>query len=105
MTPLQRKERLQSKKLCIGCLYPGAKKGPPHKCFFFRFCCSHPSHGSEKVHVLICDQHKNDEKNKKLLEKFKEKFIQNCPVKLPEFTKLLTTFCNISATVKADDFF
>ena len=105
MTPLQRKERLQSKNLCIGCLYPGAKKGPPHKCFFLRFCCSHPSHGSEKVHVLICDQHKNDEKNKKLLEKFKEKFIQNCPVKLPEFTKLLTTFCNISATVKADDFF
>ena len=105
MTHLQRKQRLESKNLCIGCLYPGAVKGPPHKCFFVRFCCTHPSHGNAKIHVLICDTHKEDDKNKKILAKFKEKFIQGCPVKLPEFTKLLTTVCSISLTVKVSDFF
>ena len=105
MTHSQRKEKLQSKDLCIGCLYPGAKKGPLHRCYFVHCCCPHPSHGKEKVHVLICDLHKNDENNKKILDKFKEKYIQKCPVKLPEFTKLLTIVCNISLTVRPDDFF
>ena len=90
MTPAERLKRLQAKGLCTGCLFPGAKSGPPHRCIYLNFCCHHPSHGSTKVHVLLCEQHKNDDKNTKKLEKFKEKFVKNCPVSLPEFTKLLS---------------
>ena len=98
MTPTERLKRLQAKGLCTGCLFPGAKSGPPHRCIYLNFCCHHPSHGSAKVHVLLCEQHKNDDKNTKKLEKFKEKFVKNCPVSLPEFTKLLSCVSNFSAT-------
>ena len=66
MTPTQRLIKLKSKRLCTGCIYPGAKNESTHKCFFSRYCCSHPSH-SDKIHVLLCEQHKNDGKNVELL--------------------------------------
>ena len=92
-------EGLKSKNLCTVCLYPGSKAGPPHKCLFTNFCC--PSHErNDKIHVLLCDKHKGDEKNLKLLLKFKERFIERCPVTLPEFTRTLSLF---SGTVEYRD--
>ena len=80
--------QLQAKNLCTSCLYPGAPKGPPHRCYFLQFCCPHPSHPkSARVHVLVCETHKKDPKNLELLEKFKEKFIKNCKVSLPDYGK------------------
>ena len=51
---------------------------------FGRFVCKHPSHSSEQFprrkHVLVCEQHKDDEKNLELLEKYKkEKMFQFLP--------------------------
>ena len=56
-------------------LYPGALKGPKHRCIFTNFCClSHVK--NENIHILLCDIHKTDEKNVKLLEKFKDRFFK-----------------------------
>ena len=90
LSPSDRYSKLKSKNLCTTCLVPGAVKGPKHKCFFMNFCCPH-SHGSaEKIHVLLCEQHKGDEKNRKLAEKFTDKFIKNCNQNLPQFSKNLS---------------
>ena len=76
MSPSERLSKLRSKNLCTGCLFPGAEKGPKHKCLFLNFCCPHNSHGtSDKLHVLLCDVHKKESANLKLLEKFKDRFI------------------------------
>ena len=92
-------EGLKSKNLCTACLYPGSKAEPPHKCLFTNFCC--PSHErDDKIHVLLCDKHKGDENNLKLLLKFKERFIEKCPVTLPKFTRTLSLF---SGTVEYRD--
>ena len=91
MSPTERFSKLKAKNLCCGCLYPGAVKGPKHKCRFTNFCC--PSHEkNEKIHILLCEQHKMDDKNVNLLEKFKERFIKNCTVPLPDFVKSLSYF-------------
>ena len=90
MSAADRFKDLTSKELCTVCLYPGARKGQ-HKCFFKDFCC--PSHGqNDQIHVLVCDKHKSDQKNLEILEKFKKKFIQNCPVTPPNFVKGLGFF-------------
>ena len=76
-----------------------------------KFCCQHPSHGNVKIHVLLCEQHKNEDRNTKKLEKFKDRFVKNFPVTLPEFTKLLLCVSNFSAIAasisaeKVGDFF
>ena len=92
MPPMERLSQLKSKSLCTGCLFPGAIKGPKHKCFFVNYCCPHLSHGKEKLHVLLCETHKKDDGNVKLLEEFKDKFIRNSKVKLPQCSKHIFLF-------------
>ena len=100
MTPAERLSKLKSKNLCTKCLYPGAVKGPKHKCFFTYYCCPHPSHeGGEKCHILLCEKHKKDDKNVKLFEKFKKRFIDNCNVPLPQCSKNLSFFSGIVGVV------
>ena len=77
LSPAGRYAKLKGKKLCTTCIFPGLKKGPKHKCFYLNFCCPHPHDNQEKIHVLLCEKHKKDDKNLKLLEKFKDKFIRN----------------------------
>ena len=87
----ERFAKLKSKNLCTQCLFPGAIKGPKHKCLYLNFCCPHASHKStEKPHVLLCGTHKNEAANLSLLEKFKERFIKNCKVTLPQYSKGIT---------------
>ncbi len=91
MSAQNRLETLRGKNLCIGCLFPGAIKSDKHKCFYTNYCCpSHPK--SQRIHILLCEEHKSNEKNIKLLEKFKEKFIAKCPVNLPPFANTLTFY-------------
>ena len=81
--------------------FSGASKGPKHKCFFMHYCCPHPSHGNgEKVHVLLCSKHKNGDENLKLLEKFEDKFIINCNVQLPQFSKNISCLSEMAGVAK-----
>ena len=101
MSPAERLSKLKSKNLCLKCLYPGAVKGTKHKCFFTYYCCPHPSHeGGEKLHIFLCDSHKKDDKNIRLLEKFKENFVDNCDVALPQWSKNLSFFSDMVGVVK-----
>ena len=82
---------LVANNLCTICLFPGAVAGPQHKCSYTNFCC--PYHDkSDKIHVLLCEKHKGDQENLKMLQKFKVRFVQNCPVPLPNFVKSLSLF-------------
>ena len=74
----ERLSKLSSKNLCTGCLYPGAVKGPKHKCFFTNFCCPSNVH-DEMIHILLCENHKKDDANIKLVGKFNDKFIVPLP--------------------------
>ena len=96
MSPVERLSKLTSKNLCTVCLYPGAVQGPSHKCYYTNFCC--PSHDkSNRIHVLLCELHKKEDRNIKLLEKFKTRFLQNCPIKLPNFVNSLALFsCTVT---------
>ena len=103
MSPTDRYAKLKAKNLCTTCIYPGAVKGNKHKYYFLNFCCPHSSHqGGEKLHVLLCDEHKNMDENVKLFEKFKNKFITNCKVPLPQYTKHITCFSEIAAVSKSE---
>ena len=93
MTAAERLSELSSKNLCTVCLFPGAKKGQ-HKCYFRNFVC--PSHDkTDQIHILLCEQHKTDQRNLDILEKFKNRFIANCPVTVPNFAKGLTFYSGI----------
>ena len=52
------------------------------------------------MHILLCDSHKKDNKNIRLLEKFKEKFVDNCDVALPQWCKNLSFFSDMVGVVK-----
>ena len=91
MSVLEQRYKLKSKNLCTGCLYPGAKDGPLHHCFFTKFFC--PSHEEkDKIHILLCDEYKSNDRNKELLRKYKDKFINNSETTLPPFAKTLSFF-------------
>ena len=97
MTHDERLAKLESKNLCTVCLYPGAVKTAQHKCFYKNFCC--PSHGKDdKIHFLLCSKHKNDAKNVALSEKFKDRFVKNGPVDLPDFVKSFS-FVSVSSHI------
>ena len=97
MSPSERFAKLKSKHLCTGCLYPGAFEGPKHKCLFTSYCCPHRSHeNGKKIHILLCDTHKGDNKNLKLFEKFKEQFIKNSEVSMPECSKHFSYFSEMT---------
>ena len=67
---------LRKKKLCFQCLSPGKKGGHDGPCFD-KFRCPHDSHKTHErgLHILICDKHKEEDENKKLLADYKTKFI------------------------------
>ena len=100
MSCIERLSKLESKNLCTKCLYPGAIKGPKHRCFYANFLC--PSHEKkDRIHVLLCELHKGNAKNLELLEKFKEKFIKNCTVTLPPISSTLS-FVSITFAGSSD---
>ena len=91
MSPAERFSVLDTKNLCTVCLFPGAARGPGHRCYYTNFCC--PAHDkNNKIHVLVCEIHKKNFANLELLEKFKERFLIKCKVNLPQFVKSLALF-------------
>ena len=103
VAPAQRLAELNTKGLCIQCLFPGAKaSGGKHvegKCQN-TYVCKHESHQAAaiKKHVLVCEEHKCDEANKTLLEEYRTRCITRaCNSDLPEFSK--TIQLNFHSTV------
>ena len=84
MTPMERCKVLDKKGFCKRCLSPGAAKG--HKFCPDKFMCMCPGHdpGIRGYHVLVCDKHKNDPENDKLLKEFKENYLQKFGDSLPD---------------------
>ena len=80
MTNKERFTMLKAKNLCLQCLYPGASsdrgKHKEGKCQR-DFTCKHASHNRHpaKKHVLICDEHKEDNQNKATFEEYKRRCI------------------------------
>ena len=80
MSPAQRLNELNTKGLCVQCLFPGSKassgKHVEGKCQI-TYACKHDSHQASaiKKHVLVCDEHKGDEPNKTLLEEYRSRCI------------------------------
>ena len=100
-TAVDRLAKLKEKNLCTVCLYPGAKKGPRHRCFFLKYCCPHVSHrDSGKIHVLLCNDHKADAKNLELVAKFIEKFITSCQFPIPPSSRNISCFTSIVCVAK-----
>ncbi len=95
MTPAQRCTELKSKNLCFQCLFPGAdKRRGKHRDGRCQrdFICPHPSHSrfTGKKHVLICEEHKGDDRNKEVLEEYKRRCIARPnQVELPPFTQAI----------------
>ena len=79
---------MKQKDLCFQCLYPGASKNHGEPCSD-RYACKHPSHKryNKGKHVLVCEEHKDDERNKKLFEKYKKRFITDSKVQYKDYTK------------------
>ena len=80
MTNKERFATLRSKGLCFQCLFPGASRDSgKHKEGRCQrdFTCKHADHDRyiNKKHVLVCDEHKEDDSNKKVLEDFKKRCI------------------------------
>ena len=93
MAPKQRFAAVKSKGLCYQCILPGADvtKGKHNEGKCQRdFVCKHDSHSrfKRKIHVLLCEAHKDTEENKKLLEEYKARCItREKRVEIPEFSK------------------
>ena len=78
MNPKERFEVLRSKKLCAQCLTPGRKFGHEGRCFD-KYACPDESHRgfNRSLHILVCDKHKNNEENLRLLDLYKSKCVEN----------------------------
>ena len=90
-------QQLMSKNLCFQCLYPGAERKCKHKEGRCQrdFICKHESHERfpTKKHVLVCDDHKNDEANKVTLEEYKNRCIlRQGQEDLPDYARGITIF-------------
>ena len=91
MTPQQRFNELKRKKLCFQCLLPGASytegRHREGKCQR-DFTCKHQSHlkYTRQMHVLVCDDHKEDADNIATLQQYKERCIL-CQKQLPTYSK------------------
>ena len=85
MSPNERFQYLKTNGLCFQCLFPGARsdqgKHKEGRCQH-DFICQHPSHNNytSKKHVLVCDEHKNEQQNKDILEHYKSRCITRQPV-------------------------
>ena len=87
MTPQERFKFLRHKGLCFQCLYPGAThtNGTCQR----DFTCKHKSHEKypQKKHVLVWQEHCDDEENKKTFDEYKSRFIDRQKAPLKEFSK------------------
>ena len=93
MTPKQRFYELRKKCLCFQCLLPGALaadgKHKEGKCQR-DFVCQHPLHEKypKKKHVLVSNEHKESEENRKLLQNDKDRgILRQRSVSLPDYSK------------------
>ena len=90
VTPANRLSLLKEKGYCYQCLYPGAEassgKHKEGRCQH-DFVCQHDSHGRYTIrkHVLVCDEHKDNQANKDLLDKYKQRCIRSS--NLPLFAR------------------
>ena len=77
MSALKRCNILDDKRLCRRCLSSGAAKG--HEYCSRRYMCKCTGHDSktEGYHVLVCHKHKDTSDNTKLLNEFKDTYLQN----------------------------
>ena len=79
-SPGERFAILKRKEMCFQCLFPGARqsdwKHKDGKCQH-DFTCKHPSHQQWpiKKHVLVCEEHKSSEENKKQIKVYLKKHI------------------------------
>ena len=80
LSPADRFQSLRTKGFCIQCLFPGAdcneEKHAEGRCQR-DFVCKHASHERHvvKKHVLLCEDHKNTNENKQLLQNYKTRCI------------------------------
>ena len=88
MSPKQRLRELKAKNLCCQCLSPGVKEGHSGFCFD-KFNCPDNYHKKFDAgyHILVCDQHKNDPQNLKMLEEYRSKYIMGSDSLHKEFSK------------------
>ena len=88
---VSRYEGLRKKGFCCQCLYPGAKWVGKHRSGQCQrdYVCPNASHNkyTTKLHVLICEEHKDNQENKELLQKYKERFILKHSNILPDYSK------------------
>ena len=90
-SPGQRFNYLKTKGLCTQCLFPGAKastgKHVDGTCQSI-YTCKNPAHNASpiKKHVLVCEEHKNEDANKQLMEEYRTKCISRSN-NLPAFAK------------------
>ena len=82
---------LQEKGLCPQCLSPGTTtdhgKHKEGTCFS-KFACKHSSHSRfpRKKHVLVCEEHKEEAENLRLLEGYRKEHISRFSF-LPDYSK------------------
>ena len=91
----QRFAMLRQKGLCTQCLMPGAKsstdKHAEGRCQN-TYICPHESHNAfaMKKHVLVCEEHRETEANKTLLEEYRARCInRNCNTDLLEYSRTI----------------
>ena len=90
LSPADRYKELRKKNFCFQCLLPGAIWSHKNGKCQTDFVCKNEMHKDHtlKKHVLVCEDHKDAEENKKLLEEYKKKCIlkSNMP-ELPTHAK------------------
>ena len=102
-SPADRLSLLREKGYCFQCLFPGAdgtsmkhKEGRCQR----DYVCQHILHQKypSKKHVLVCNEHKDDQSNKDLLEKYKQKCIRS--PSLPSFSKNINLSFHVHESYK-----
>ena len=100
-SPKERFQMIKDKGLCYQCLAPGATvdhgKHKSGTCFS-KFACKHPSHSkfTRSKHVLLCEEHKDDQKNKDLLERYKRDSLLRFSA-LPDFSKEISNSFHVAS--------
>ena len=80
MNPTRRFQELSAKGFCFQCLFPGARKRDGRHATGAcqnTYACKHESHAAHvnKKHVLVCQEHSEEEDNVRLLNEYKARFI------------------------------
>ncbi len=94
-TCAQRFALLKQKGFCTQCLMPGANatntKHAEGRCQN-TYVCTHESHNTYamKKHVLVCEEHKDTQANKTLLEEYRAHCInRRCNTDLPDYSRTI----------------